>query len=83
MQYANSSPLVGGLKGTAGVFGNSTTASSSSNSTIVSSPTLTATYVGLITNAAGLIEILWVVTAWGGDCSYVVRLPLSQVMRGN
>jgi hypothetical protein len=65
VQYANSSTFVGGLNGTTGVFGNSTTASSSSNGTIVSSPSLTATYVGLIANAAGLIEIPWVATALG------------------
>jgi 5'-nucleotidase len=65
VQYANSSKIVGGLNGTATVFGNSTSTSSGRNITATSSSTAKPSASQVVTAGAGYVAGSWVATAFG------------------
>jgi hypothetical protein len=65
VQYAHSSKIVGGLNGTATVFGNSTSTGSGRNGTATSTSTGKPSLSQVITAGAGYVAVPWVAPVLG------------------
>jgi 5'-nucleotidase len=74
VQYSNSSNIVGGLNGTAAVFGNSTSTSSGRNGTATSTSTGKPSLSQVVTAGAGYAAVPWVAIALGMLASAVFCL---------